>query len=1194
MESDGVSAWRDDEFSDLPAEKWEPLEQRVRDFEAALASRSRPDLADFLPKEDPSNGQLLVELVHADLEFRIAAGEKVRVEDYIARFPELAKKTASLIGLIKAEFEHRSPREPTLRLSEYSSRFPYLLEELNGNGSRLTTRSFDTINDAGVTRPRVQDADETSAEFPSVPGYTLIEEIGRGGMGLVYKAIETKLGRLVALKTVLPGANAVDRVRLRREADAAASLQNPNVVQVYHIFEDAGRLYVSCEFLPGGTLANRVARRPLPPLEAAALLEPIARAVSEAHDWGIIHRDLKPSNILIAADGSPKITDFGLSKWIDEDTSLTRTGIVAGSPSYMAPEQAVAHKDIGPAVDIWALGAILYELLTGRPPFQAATVLDTLEQVRNNEPIPPRKLVPRVPRDLETICLKCLEKNPQRRYRTAQGLAEDLARFQRGEIVQARPVGLIGRTLRSARRRPAIAALLFVVMVSSSLASAGLFYHNGVLSQTIEDRDEALRSESEARNKADAARLASQASEQRMQRLLFVSDMTQVAKAVENADLRRAEELLQLHRGEATGDYAFVWNYLDRLVHAPGRTVDQLAGAGYFVCFSPGGGLLAACGEAGEVSLYDSNDWTLKSRFSTGQGELNGLAFTRDGKHLLTAGDDGTVALWDLELRKEILRRKVFEQQAYQVAFGMKDALLAVCGNDPAVVFLNASTFEEIARLTVDAKHVEGLAATPDGKTLVAAGRSGTAVAFDFSTQEVRWKHQPDVTDVEFMSVTISPDGKLAAFGSRRSTISLADIETGSIHSTTLSGSALGDDASWYRAACFLPRGDALAVASDAGVVHIAGIVDGTVAPLGDHARPAWTAHSDRITCITAREDILVTVSRDGTISAWEPDANRAWRKIPLPGNSGVVTGLPSSDGLDTSLRLVAVGSDFVDKRPTTHLIDTESPAYVIPIAGESHWRDVASSRDGKRLFAGGHENKIAGWDVDGPALTPLFERSLPELTTAEIGGVTHDGERFAVHFWWENPHGESETELHIIDGNTGETLASRRFWHGMPSAAFAEDGSLVFVVQERELLMLEPDNLKTRRKFLGHEDKVMALQLSRDARLLASAGNDREVIVWEIASGKMLHRWQADTGQIASIAFSPGSHLLLTSTQSRPLRLWDIQSGRLQLELGVSPEAALLDQWSPAEFTAEGTRIIAGSGRSALLIDGSPLSTLE
>ncbi len=282
---------------------------------------------------------------------------------------------------------------------------------------------------------------------PQIPGYEIIGILGRGGMGIVYRARQIALNRTVALKMIRFAGqpSAVDSARFQAEAEAIARLQHVNVVQVYEVGTHQGSPYFSLEFCGGGSLKSRLAGTPLPPREAARLTQTLARAMHAVHQRGIVHRDLKPANVLLADDGSPKIADFGLVKHIGE-TGETATGAVLGTPSYMAPEQASGQsKDVGPACDIYALGAILYELLVARPPFAGASLTETLDQVRNYDPVPPRRLRAGLDRDLETICLKCLAKQPEDRYPSAKDLVDDLERFLAGAPVKARPVSIAER-----------------------------------------------------------------------------------------------------------------------------------------------------------------------------------------------------------------------------------------------------------------------------------------------------------------------------------------------------------------------------------------------------------------------------------------------------------------------------------------------------------------------------------------------------------------------------------------------------------------------------------------------------------------------------------------------------------------------------------------------------------------------------
>lgn len=296
------------------------------------------------------------------------------------------------------------------------------------------------------------DAAPAAPPLPTVDGYEILEVLGRGGMGVVYKARQLGLNRVVALKMILAGSNASphDLARFRAEAEAVAQLAHPNIVQIYEIGEQNGCPFLALEYIGGGSLAQHLDGTPVAPRQAVELVLALARAVHHAHEKGIVHRDLKPANVLLVVDGTPKIADFGLAKRADANLAHTQTGTLLGSPSYMAPEQAAgATAKIGPPTDVYALGVILYELLTGRPPFKGATILETIEQVREHEPVPPRFLLPKTPRDVEIICLKCLEKSPRRRYESAAELAADLNAFLQGEPISAHMPTLLGQVART-------------------------------------------------------------------------------------------------------------------------------------------------------------------------------------------------------------------------------------------------------------------------------------------------------------------------------------------------------------------------------------------------------------------------------------------------------------------------------------------------------------------------------------------------------------------------------------------------------------------------------------------------------------------------------------------------------------------------------------------------------------------------
>jgi tetratricopeptide (TPR) repeat protein/tRNA A-37 threonylcarbamoyl transferase component Bud32 len=411
----------------------------------------------------------LLDLVFKHQRHSWRQGESVPVEAYLAQEPQLQGDAQAILDLIYHEIVLREEAGESPQLDEYLRRFPKLAAELELQFELETVIQRESTV-MGTDHPTILGVSESrpaGTGGPTVPGYQILGELGRGGMGVVYKARQLRLNRIVALKMILAGdfAPPETAVRFLAEAESIARFHHPHIVQIFAYGDLDGRPYFEMEYVDGGSLADRLGGKPWPLKDAARLVETLARAIHAAHLLGVVHRDLKPANILLTTDGIPKIADFGLAKCLDTETGLTRTERIVGSPSYMAPEQAgEGCKPIVPAADVYSLGAVLYELLTGRPPFQAATVLETLEQVRSLEPIAPARLRPGLPRDLATICLKCLEKDPARRYDSAAALAEDLRRFDAGEPIRARPVGTHERLWRWCRREPAVASMALALL----------------------------------------------------------------------------------------------------------------------------------------------------------------------------------------------------------------------------------------------------------------------------------------------------------------------------------------------------------------------------------------------------------------------------------------------------------------------------------------------------------------------------------------------------------------------------------------------------------------------------------------------------------------------------------------------------------------------------------------------------------
>jgi WD40 repeat protein/tRNA A-37 threonylcarbamoyl transferase component Bud32 len=738
-------------------------------FEAAWQSGLWPRIPDYLGGAvGQTRAALVRELATIDLERRRKVGEARCWEDYLCQFPELREPDSSATDLLAAA--RSAP--PLNGCLNWDRQLPVPL----------------------ATRSR---------EYPRLAGYTILEELGQGGMGTVYKARQLSLNRLVAIKALRSPdlADPHTLTRCRAEAEAVARLEHPNIVHIFEVGEQDGQPYLVLEFVNGGSLARRLGGKPQPPRAAAELVETLARAIHHAHQHGVVHRDLKPANVLLTAEGTPKIADFGLAKVVLGEPGQTLPGTILGSPSYMAPEQAEGDVgEVGPAADVYALGAILYEVLTGRPPFRGASVLETLEQVRCEEPVPPRQLLSKLPRDLETVCLKALARSPARRYPSAGALADDLRRFQNGEPIQARPVGLPERLGRWCRRHPvraglaaAVTTLLGAVVVLSVLLALVSTAHEraqrrAALIQQLQVvrtmphvsgwSAEAWQTIAEAAALGKDDRLRSQAAavcaglDARLGRQLHEVSASWVA--IDASGTR-----VLLGGSDAAGGWpsgeARLWD-----LAADNVRVGQQAGAGP-VAFRPDGKAVhLVAGKGPSLLLWDlAGQQPLgECRFAPVSGQpalacldrnelgLPVLALTREGTLASASaafpGVGGSVALWEAGTGRLLFQRN---QQAGALAFSPAGTLLA--GSDPQgnITLWSVPEGRITATLPAAGPKVHCLGFSPEGKRLAVGDGAGTVTVWDvaarFPVAHCRGSHQ------DVYAVAFSPDGTLLASGGR-------------------------------------------------------------------------------------------------------------------------------------------------------------------------------------------------------------------------------------------------------------------------------------------------------------------------------------------------------------------------------------------------------------------------------------------
>ncbi|MCI0456777.1 MAG: protein kinase, partial [Gemmataceae bacterium] len=786
--------------------------------------------------------------------------------------------------------------------------------------------------------------------------YELLEEIARGGMGVVYRARQKSLGRVVALKMILAGglAEAARVQRFRAEAEAVASLDHAHIVPIYEIGEGCvgdeslAVPYFTMKLIDGPDLTAWVrpggARTAEDQRWAAGLLATIARAVHYAHQCGILHRDLKPRNVLLDAQGQPYVSDFGLAKRVARDQALTQPSAIVGTPGYLAPEQAADGQRVTTAADVYSLGAILYELLTGRPPFQAETPLETLLQAQAQDPVRPSVRNPQVDRDLETICLKCLERDPQRRYGSAEALADDLERWRVGETIQARRVGRAERSWRWCRRNPVVAGLSAAVLL---VAGVGLL---GVLGQwqvalaneqkATANAVQAQEKEREANQQRDEARALAeklQAALEQLRRTTYTAQMNLARHAWEAGTTDQVVELLEHHRPKSgeTDLRHFEWYYLYRLCHADLLTLKGHTGNVWSVAFSPDGKRLASASSDKSVKVWEAQ--TGQELFSL-QGHTDrvwSVAFNRDGKRLASASGDKTVKVWNAQTGQELLtfkghtgevrsvtfspdgkrlasgsgtwdatkqvyvagEVKVWEAQTGQelltlkghtegvwsVAFSPDGKRLASGSWDNTVKVWEAQTGQELLSLKGQVGYPQGVTFSPDGKHLASALQDRTVKVWDSQTGQELLSLKGHTRGIS--GVAFSPDGKRLASASRDRTLKVWDSQTGQELLSLKGHSGMV----WSLA--FSPDGKRLASASEDGTVKI---WDATTSPEDRF----FSGHTSYVTGVASSPDgkRLASASDDRTVKVW--DAQTGQELLSLQGNIGRVLGVAySPDG---------------------------------------------------------------------------------------------------------------------------------------------------------------------------------------------------------------------------------------------------------------------------------------------------------
>ncbi len=1073
------------------------------------------------------------------------------------------------------------------------------------------------------------EAPAPSMAFRDIPGYEILEELGRGGMGVVFRARQVGLNRIVALKTISAGnqASLEERARFRTEAEAAAALQHANIVQVYDVGEYDGTPYLSMELMDGGTLAARLGGRPQPAHSSAVLVETLARAAHHAHTHGIIHRDLKPGNILLqgvesrqhTADSrnpgqarpdintdtncsnrvisssstdyrllstvySPKIADFGLAKRLG-DLQQTRHGAILGTPSYMAPEQARGNgTDPGPAVDIYALGAILFEMLTGRPPFVGESWESTLAAVIREEPIPPRNLQPKCPRDLETICLKCLEKEPRQRYSSSLELADDLHRFLAGEPVLARRAGWVEQAAKWARRRPAVAALSAGIVLVSLLGLTGV---------VVSWREAVRNASAEIDARRDAERqLANSYCDQGIglcEKGYLAQGMLLLVRSLELAEKHHDSDLIRVGRANLSAWRNQVWRQRTLMPHSHWV---------WEAVYSPDGKLLATASKDKAARLWDSVSGQLRCEPLKHDDFVTSVSFHPDGATLLTsAGDNarGEVRFWDVATGRQLGEKLSFTDLVLMAAWSADGrTVLTLTANGVAQRWDPIGRVAKGPPLACPTKVGAALFGV-DGQTIITGEAAGTVRFWDVATGQARGSPLVNAEPVTYLAV--HPGGRMLLVGTMRPRkvktapfVGEANVwreSAGEWHSVDLhirgivKAAAFSADGRLLATGCLLPREepsknftgelciwelDRLGAANE----HLPDKQEErspallTALP---HPAPIWSV------AFTPDGRCLASGAEDGKVRWFATGNGVLVREVKNshPYTGGTVRALHfSRDG-----RTLLTGG--LSTSTCARIFETPPMRLLpVPLRFPAPTGALAISPDGRRLLCGGGDKTLREWDLitDKPVGEPI---TLPQaLATIAF---SPDGERFltsnnsgVVREWDATRREQLATPFpaasylasYSPDGrfvglrraNGQADIWDRATQKVVRTLAYSENGGVQWGLASRVIPMsdLELRAARPLDSAVPNSGSVLTQKPTLLASFVASP-NGRFLAIGYTTGGVQL--WATDTerpfgpllphvGLVYSLVFSPDGAILATADRSDNLvRLWDVATGK-------------------------------------------------